>query len=234
MERPGRRTAEDGSMSDLLAALHKEALLQWRSRAQLLAVFVFGATSLLLFSFAVGPHAELLRENAAGFLWLGLLLASTLTLAETYQAEMEQRALEGLLLLPASPPALYYGKALSNWFQLTLLGSGLVPLMVVLYDATVPRPLALFAVIALGCAGLSAPGTLYAAMTHQARSRQTLLPLLLFPLVVPVLIASVKATSLLMTGDPMGQLRPWMLLLACFDALHWSLCGLLFDRVVED
>lgn len=221
-------------MRDLLAALHKEALLQWRSRAQLLAVFVFGATALLLFSFAVGPHADLLRENAAGFLWLGLLLASTLTLAESYQAEMEQRALEGLLLLPASPRALFYGKALSNWFQLTLLGSGLVPLMVVLYDAALARPLALFGIIALGCAGLSAPGTLYAAMTHQARSRQTLLPLLLFPLVVPVLIASVKATSLLLLGDPMGQLRPWALLLVSFDAIHWSLCGLLFGRVVED
>ena len=221
-------------MTALVAALHKEALLQWRSRAQLLAVLVFGATALLLFSFAVGPRSDLLRENAAGFLWLGLLLASTLTLAESYQAEMEQRALEGLLLLPASAPALFYGKALSNWFQLVLLGSGLVPLMVVLYDAPVPRPLALLGVIALGSAGLSAPGTLYAAMTHQARSRQTLLPLLLFPMVVPVLIASVKATSLLLTGDPMGQLRPWTLLLVSFDTLHWSLCGLLFGRVVED
>lgn len=221
-------------MRQLVAALHKEALLQWRSRAQLLAVFVFGAAALLLFSFAVGPNAALLRESAAGFLWLGLLLSSTLTLAESYQAEMEQRALEGLLLLPASPRALFYGKALANWLQLTLLGSALVPLMVVLFDAPLPRPLALLAVIALGAAGLSAPGTLYAAMTHQARARQTLLPLLLFPLVVPVLIASVKATALLLTGDPMGQLRPWGLLLVCFDAIHWSLCGLLYGRVVED
>jgi heme exporter protein B len=71
-------------------------------------------------------------------------------------------------------------------------------------------------------------------MTHQARSRQTLLPLLLFPLVVPVLIAAVKATALLMHGDPMGQLRPWVQLLCAFDAIHWSLCGLLFGRVVED
>jgi heme exporter protein B len=106
--------------------------------------------------------------------------------------------------------------------------------MVVLYDAPLPRPLTLLGVIALGAAGLSAPGTLYAAMTHQARARQTLLPLLLFPLVVPVLIASVKATSLLLMGDPMGQLRPWTLLLVSFDAIHWSLCGLLFGRVVED
>jgi heme exporter protein B len=218
----------------LAAALRKELLLQRRGTAQLAAVLVFGATALLLFSFAVGPNAELLRTIAPGFLWLALLLSSTLTLAESFQAEMETRALEGQLLLPSSAAALYYGKALSNWLQLTLLGLLLVPLMVALYDAALPRPWTLLGVIALGAGGLSAPGTLYAAMTHQARSRQTLLPLLLFPLVVPVLIASVKATALLMHGDPMGQLRPWTLLLAAFDAIYWSLCGLLFGRVVED
>src|SRR5947199_6065526 len=87
----------------LTAALRKELLLQWRSRAQFMAVFVFGAAALLLFSFAVGPIAEMLRQFSAGFLWLGLLLSSTLTLAESFHAEMENRAMEGLLLLPASP-----------------------------------------------------------------------------------------------------------------------------------
>jgi heme exporter protein B len=221
-------------LKGLLAALRKEALLQWRTRAQLLAIFVFGATALLLFSFAIGPNSEALRLHAAGFLWMALLLSSTLALADSFQAEMEQRALEGLLLLPVDARAIYYGKAVSNWAQLGLLGVGLVPLMVVLYDAPLPRPLALLGIIALGAAGLSAPGTLYAAMTSQARARQTLLPLLLFPLVVPVLLAAVKATSLTLLGDPMGQSRSWILLLAAFDAIHWSLCGLLFDRVVED
>jgi heme exporter protein B len=221
-------------MRQLAAALFKEWLLQSRAMAQLLAVLVFGATALLLFSFAVGPNYDLLRAVAPGFLWLGLLLSSTLTLAESFQAEMEHRALEGQLLLPASPAALYYAKALANWAQLTLLGIALVPLMVALYDAHLPRPFALVGIIALGAAGLSAPGTLYAAMTHQARSRQTLLPLLLFPLVVPVLIAAVKASSLSMLGDPMGQLGSWALLLITFDGVHWSLCGLLFGRVVED
>ena len=218
----------------LLAALHKELLLQWRTKAQLLAIFVFGAASLLLFSFAIGPDSSALRQHAAAFLWLGLMLSSTLTLAESFQSEMEQRALEGLLLLPAGARALYYGKAISNWAQLTLLGVGLIPLMVVLYDAPMPRPFALVGVIMAGTAGLSAPGTLYAAMTSQARAKQTLLPLLLFPLVVPVLLSAVKATSLLILGDPMGQVRSWVLLLLSFDAIHWSLCGFLFDRVVED
>lgn len=218
----------------LLAALRKDFLLQWRTRAQVAAIFVFGATSLLLFSFAIGPNALALRQHAAGFLWLALLLSSTLTLAESFQSEMEQRALEGLLLLPASPQALYYGKALANWAQLALLGLALVPVTVVLYDAGTLNVLALVGVILLGAAGLSAPGTLYAAMTSQTRAKQTLLPILLFPLVVPVLLASVKATSLIILGDPMGQVRSWSLLLVCFDLIHWSLCGLLFGRVVED
>ena len=221
-------------MTELVAALRKDLLLQWRTRAQIVAIFLFGGTALLLFSFAIGPDSLALRRHAAGFLWLGLMLSSTLTLAESFQSEMEERALEGLLLLPTSATALYYGKALANWLQLTLLGLGLVPVMVVLYDAGTMRLVSLAGVIAAGAAGLSAPGTLYAAMTAQARAKQTLLPLLLFPLVVPVLLAAVKATALLILGDPMGQLRGWVALLLIFDLVHWTLGGLLFGRVVED
>jgi len=218
----------------LAAALRKELLLQWRSRGQMMAVFVFGAAALLLFSFAIGPNAHALRTFSAGFLWLGLLLSSTLTLAESFHAEMENRALEGLLLLPSDPRALYYAKAIANWLQLTILGCALVPVMVVLYDAGTTELLTLFAVIVLGTAGLSAPGTLYAAMTAQVKAKQTLLPLLLFPLIVPALLASVKATSLAITGDPMEQSRSWIVLLAAFDLIYWSLCGLLYGKVVEE
>ena len=144
------------------------------------------------------------------------------------------RALEGLLLLPTSPRIIYYGKAIANWIQLAVIGLSLVPVMVVLYDAGTTRILALVFVILLGSAGLSAPGTLYAAMTAQIRSKQTLLPLLLFPLIVPALLASVKATSLVILGDPMGEGRSWIILLAAFDAIYWSLCGLLFGRVVDE
>ena len=218
----------------MIAALRKELLLQWRTRGQMIAVFVFGATTLLLFSFGVGPNAEMLRMFSAGFLWLGLLLCSTLTLAESFHSEMENRALEGLLLLPADPRVLYYGKAVANWIQLTLLGVALVPVMVVLYDAGTMELLKLLLIIVLGAAGLSAPGTLYAAMTAQVRAKQMLLPLLLFPLIVPALLASVKATSLVILGDPMNQTRSWLLLLGAFDLIYWSLCGLLYGRVVEE
>lgn len=221
-------------MRQLVAAIRKEMLLQWRTRAQILAIFVFGATSLLLFSFAVGPNSTALRLHAAGFLWLALLLSSTLALAESFQLETEQKGLEGLLLLPASARAMYYAKAIANAFQLSILGIALVPVMVVLYDVSIENVFGVFGVIVLGAAGLSAPGTIYSAMASQARAKQTLLPLLLFPLVVPVLLASVKATSLLIVGDPMGQLKSWVTLVTSFDLIYWSLCGLVFGRVVED
>ncbi len=231
---PGSQATAVRPPNALTAALRKELLLQWRTRGQLVAVLVFGAASLLLFSFAIGPNAVALRTFSAGFLWLGLLLSSTLTLAESFHGEMENRALEGLLLLPADARALYYGKALANWLQLTILGVALVPVMVVLYDAGTLRLPLLLLVIILGTAGLSAPGTLYAAMTAQLQAKQTLLPLLLFPLIVPALLASVKATSLVILGDPMGELKPWLVLLLAFDLIYWSICGLLYGRVVDE
>lgn len=218
----------------LRAAIRKELLLQWRTRSQFLAVFVFGAASLLLFSFAIGPNASALRLFSGGFLWLGLLLSSTLTLAESFHAEMENRALEGLLLLPSDPRALYYAKAIANWLQLMLLGFALFPVMVVLYDAAPHDLLSLLLVVVLGSAGISAPGTLYAAMTSQVKAKQTLLPLLLFPLIVPALLASVKATSLAILGDPMDESNMWLVLLGAFDLIYWSLCGLLYGRVIEE
>jgi heme exporter protein B len=104
----------------------------------------------------------------------------------------------------------------------------------VLYDAGTTQLLKLLGIIVLGAAGLSAPGTLYAGMTAQVKAKQMLLPLLLFPLIVPALLASVKATSLVILKDPMGQLTSWIALLGAFDLIYWSLCGLLYGRVIEE
>jgi heme exporter protein B len=218
-----------------LYVLRKDLLQQWRARSRFVAVGVFGLTTLLLFSFASGPDTTMLRANAAGYLWLALLLSSTLSLAESFRVEMQNGALEGLLLLPTDARAIYYGKALANLVVLVGLGTLLIPIMVALYDAAIPLGVPrLIGVITLGCAGLVAPGTLYAALSARARGSDVLLPLLLFPLVVPALLSSVKATALVLTGDPMSQLPSWLGLLAAFDVLYWSLCGLLFGRVVED
>ncbi len=216
------------------AVLHKDLLIEWRTRAQVMALACFALTLLLLFSFAVGPDITTMRRHAAAYLWMSVLLSSTLLLARSFHIEVESGAIETLVLLPASPVALFYGKALANTAQLVFLCALALPAVIALYDASLAEgPLPLIPITALGCAGMAAPGTLYAGLTARLSARQLLLPLLLFPLIVPCLLGAVKATSLVMAGDPMSQIGAWTTLLVCFDLLYWSLCGALFGRVLS-
>jgi heme exporter protein B len=219
-----------------LAIVRKDLLLEWRGRSRSVSVLLFGIVTLLLFSFAVGPDTIALRSGAAGFLVLALLLSSTLGLSESFRLEQEDRAIEGLLLLPVDPVAIFYGKAMGNTLLLLMLAPILVPIALVLYSVDISGAsiLQLLLVWFLAAAGLSAPGTMYAAMTSRLRSQDVVLPVLLFPLVVPVLLGSVKAMALALSGDPMSQMRSWILLLAGFDVIYWSLCGVLFPFAIEE
>jgi heme exporter protein B len=219
-----------------LGILAKDAVLEWRGRSRLLAVVLFGVVTLMLFSFAVGPDTVMLKAGTAGFLVLALLLSSTLGLSESFRLEQENRAMEGLLLLPVEPVAIYLGKLIGNTLFLTLLIPVLAPVALVLYAqeptlGMLGRMLGLWFLAALG---LSAPGTLYAAMTSRLRSKDVLLPLLLFPLVVPVLMAIVKALGLVIAGDPMGQLGAWTSLLVAFDLIFGIVCAVLAPFVFEE
>lgn len=215
--------------------LRKDLLLSWRGRARVVAQLSFALVTLMMFSFAVGPNSDVLSRHAGGYLWLALLLASILSLGESFRLELEDAALEGLQLLPVDPRALFFGKALANGIQLFVLGVILLPLSLVLFSTTVQFSWAwLLGFLALGSAGLAAPGTLYSAMTSRARGKDVMLPLLLFPLVVPVLLAAVKGTSLALLGDPMKQSQSWMTILVCFDLIYWSLCAILFGRVIDE
>jgi heme exporter protein B len=223
-------------MRAALSIVRKDLLLEWRGRSRFVSVLLFGVVTLLLFSFAVGPDSVALRSAASGFLVLALLLSSTLGLSESFRLEQEDRALEGLLLLPVDPVAIFYGKAMGSTLLLLILAPVLVPIALVLYsvDMSLASVGRLLLVWFLTSAGLSAPGTLYAAMTSRLRSQDVVLPVLLFPLVVPVLLGSVKAMALALEGDPMEQMRSWILLLAGFDVIYWSLCGVLFPFAIEE
>lgn len=237
----------------------KDLLLEWRTKARINALVFFAFATLLLFSFALGPETKILQKSAPGCIWLAILFSSVLALAESFRVESENASLDGVRLAPADARAIFLGKAVGNTILLFGLGWLLLPLLIALYDvsllptyeadggaaaarATVEVSWsALFAnagrfagVLLLGCLSISAPGTIYSAIANNARARDVLLPLLLFPLVVPALLASVKATSLVLQGDPMDQLDSWLALLVAFDVIYWSLGFLLFPRVVED
>jgi len=218
------------------AILSKDLLLEWRERARTLSVILFAAVTLLLFSFALGPDVEALRAGSPGFLTLALLLSSTLALNESFRLEREDRALEGLVMRPVGATGLFYAKALANAILLALLGPLVVALAVVLYSLEVGpgQTVGLIGCWMLGAAGLAAPGTLYAAMTSRLKTQDVALPILLFPLVIPVLLGSVKAMDLVLFGDAMGQLPSWISLLVAFDVVYWTVCGVLFRFAVEE
>lgn len=215
--------------------LAKDLLIEWRTRARLNALIFFALATLLLFSFAVGPDTKVLARNAGGYLWLALLFSSVLALGESFRVEQENLTLDGLRLAPADARAIFLSKALGNALLLMLLGAILIPVMVALYGVNVAMgPGAFAATVTLGCMAISAPGTVYSAIASNARARDVLLPLLLFPLIIPALLAAAKATSLVLQGDPMNQLGSWYGLLIGFNLIYWGLGFLLFPRVIED
>ena len=142
-----------------LAILRKDLLVDLRSGRRVMAVGLFGAMTLLLFSFAAGTDTAVLKQQSAGYLWLALFLSSTLALSESFRVELEDDALEGLSLLPVDPRALYYGKAVANLCFLCGLACILLPLSFALYGTELREPLGtLVATMVLGLAGLAGPG----------------------------------------------------------------------------
>ncbi len=215
--------------------LRKDLLLEWRTKARLNALIFFALATLLMFSFALGPDTQLLAKNAGGYLWLAILFASVLSLGESFRVEAENHSLDGLRLAPADSRAIFLSKALGNTVLLFGLSTAVMPVMVAIYGVELKLGIGWLAlVVLLGCLAISAPGTVYAAIANHARARDVLLPLLLFPLLIPALLGATKATSLVFQGDPMDQLSSWLKLLGGFNLIYWSLGFLLFPRVVED
>lgn len=221
-------------LAQIGTVLRKELLTEWRQRSRVSGILFFAFALILMMAFAT-PSPAVLERMAGGMLWLGLVLASTRSLDQSFTVEHEHGAMEGLVLWPVTPAAIYYGKALANAMVLLFVAILLTPLLLAVYNTGIEgSPYEYLAFLFFGCLALAAPATLLGQITVQARGSSVLLPLLLFPLVVPVIMAAGKGTSLVLEGDPMNQSNSWLMLLVAFDAVHWSLSGLLFARIVED
>ena len=216
------------------AIVWKDLMTERRSKAGFNAVAFLGVLILLLFGFALGPDAEALRNAAAGALWLAILFAGVLAFNRSYQLELDGAALEPLLLYPAPRWTIFAGKFLANLLFVLLLEVVVVPVAIILFQVTslagwVPAT----GVMLLGSIGFVALGTFYASMASRSRAREVLLPLLLFPMLIPVLLASSEATSALLAGNPMRDAGAWVKLLAAFDVIFLVASFLAFDHVIE-
>jgi heme exporter protein B len=217
------------------AVAWKDLMTERRTKANFNAVVFLAALMLLLFGFALGPDTEALRAAAAGVLWLTVLFSGVLTFNRSYQLELENGALETLLLYPGDRRSIFLGKLIANLAFVFLVEALVVPMAAVLYDLPVLRPFpGLALVLILGTFGFVTLGTFYAAMASRVRAREVLLPLLLFPMLIPLLVASVEATSAVLIGDPLGEAGDWIRLLIVFDVIFFAAALLAFEYVIED
>ena len=201
-----------------LAIARKDALSELRGRQASGSTLFFAALVLLLFGFALGPDSRRLTEAAPGLLWLAIVFGGLLTVARLHQLEVEDGALEQLALYPVDRRAIYAGKALAGTVAMLALGAVLLPVVAILYAIPIGAAwLPLITTVALGAIGFAAVGTAYAGLTVRMRAREVMLPLLMLPIVAPLLLAAVKATTVALTGDPFGELGAWLQLLAGFD-----------------
>jgi heme exporter protein B len=214
--------------------LWKDLLLELRRRESLLTMFFFGTLLLFVFHFSFDLAPDKVAEMAPALLWLAFLFTGTLGLAQLFNAERENHCLDALLLSPLDRGALFLAKTAFNLILMLLVEIVVIPLFWILFNLhswnLLPQ---IFLVSLLGTLGFCGLGTMMAAVTLRARARELLLPLVLFPLMIPVILATIRCMEAILRMGEFGEALPWLRLLLGFDVIFLTLGVLLFDHVIE-
>jgi heme exporter protein B len=215
------------------AIVWKDLAAELRSRELLSGMLVFALLVILIFNFALELDAKTRASVTAGVLWVTFTFAGTLGLNRSLAMEKDRGCLDGLLLAPVDRTALYFGKMIANLVFMLLVAVVVLPVYSILYNTNLIQP-GLILVILLGSEGYVAVGTLLAGMAIQTRTRDILLPILLFPVIVPVLVAAVKASSGLLQGSEWSEVSAWINLLVVYDIIFTAAAFMVFEYVVEE
>lgn len=229
-----RGRARTGIVATLDAAwtiFVKDVRIEARRRETVPLVAVFALFVLVVFNFAIDLQVGSLAAVAPGVLWTAILFAGMLAFGHALTAERHEQTLDGLLLAPVDRAAIYLAKLLTSFGQLLALQVVVIPGFGLMYNQPVLR-VDLWLGVLVGTLGFAVVGTLFATLTAQARSRDFLLPVLLMPTAVPVIIASVRLTSNVLTGG--GDGLPWLALLAAVCVIYFALALALFPFLVEE
>jgi heme exporter protein CcmB len=214
----------------------KDLLIEVRSREILYTTLFFAVSCVLVFAFGFVREGRALEDAAAGILWIAIAFSGTLALGRAFERERQSETLRALLIAPIDRPALYVGKLLGILLLLAVVEALVVPLIALMFQAPMFRePLLMLGLLATGTIGFAAVGTLFAAMLVRARSRDVLLPVLLYPITVPVIIAGVRGTAALLQADvdiPMA--RAWLSMLTFFDVVFVTLALWTFEPLMTE
>jgi len=226
--------AHKGSfLRSMLAIIWKDLAAELRSRELVSAMLVFALLVIFIFNFALELDAQARSTVTAGVLWVTFTFAGTIGLNRSMAVEKDRGCLDGLLLAPVDRSAIYFGKMLSNLAFMLLMAVIILPVYSLFYNVNLFNA-SLLLVILLGSLGYVTVGTLLASMAVQARTRDILLPILLFPVVLPLLVAAVKASTVLLAGKPLADALAYLNLLIVYDVIFIAVAFMIFDFVVEE
>ncbi|MBL8090703.1 MAG: heme exporter protein CcmB [Anaerolineales bacterium] len=217
-----------------LAIIHKDLAAEFRSRELLTAMLTFSVLVILIFNFALDLNIDVRQKVTAGVLWTTFAFAGTLGLNRSMAVEKDRGCMDGLLLAPVDRSAIFFGKAISNLAFMLIVEAIVLPLYAFFYNETRIFKLEFIAVLLLGSIGYISVGTILSAMSVQTRTRELLLPILLFPIVVPVLIASVLASGAIINDMSLPQIMTPLNLLIVYDIIFIAVSFMFFDFIVEE
>ncbi len=233
-ERSGKPASAGAQfLRSISAIVWKDLAAELRSRELFSAMMVFSLLVIIIFNFALELDITTRRSVTSGVLWVTFAFAGTLGLNRSLNMEREQGCLDGLLLAPVDRAAIYFGKAISNLVFMLIVEAIVLPVYSFLYNVNLFDP-GLVGIILLGSIGYTAVGTLLATMSVQTRTRDVLLPILLFPVVLPVLIAAVKASGGVLSGDDASSILPWVNLMIVYDVVFIAVAFMGFEFVVQE
>jgi heme exporter protein B len=219
-------------MSLTRATLIKDLRLEWRSKDAINSMLFFALLVVVIFSFSFDPTAEESRHIAGGLVWVAFLFAAVVALNQTWAREIRNQVLDAYRVSPAPANSLFLAKAFGNFIFVAVLELLMAPLFVVFYNLRALGPAyQLLLVAAAGTWALVVNGTFFAAMSLRTRSREIMLPLLLFPISIPAILAMVEATTAILTGEVSAKF--WIVLLVAYDVVFTTGCLLLFDTVLH-
>lgn len=215
------------------ALLWKDLLSELRTRELLGGMVVFGLLVLLIFNFAFDLRVDSLGGVAPGVLWVTFTFAGVLGLGRSFLSERDRGAMDGLLLAPIERGAIYLAKLFGNVIFMAVVEAICLPLFIAFFNYGAVTPEVVL-IILLGTIGFGAVGTLFAAMAANTRARDVMLPLLVFPISVPVVIAAVVSTAQTFAGAPFSERVGWLGLLGAFDLVFVVICFVVFEFIVEE
>ena len=225
-----------GFLDTVWLVTRKDLLIEVRSREILYTTLFFAVSCVLVFAFGFVRDGRPVEHAAAGILWIAIAFSGTLALGRAFERERQNETLKALMLAPVARPALYVGKLLGVIVLLGAVEALVVPMVALMFQARLfAHPFHMLGLLISGTAGFAAVGTLFAAMLVRARSRDVLLPILLYPITVPVIIAGVRGTAALLQADvDLPMARAWLSMLVFFDVVFITLALWTFEPVMTD